>query len=97
MEYDDNFRNFCKAILSYSYVQEAIAVDEAMLLWLYNHSSGNASVVISLLHDSQEIAILEGHEQLDISVLNIAYEKRLTMLHNFINPLFLESVIQIEK
>ena len=86
MEYDDNFRNFCKAILSYSYVQEAIAVDEAMLLWLYNHSSGNASVVISLLHDSQEIAILEGHEQLDISVLNIAYEKRLTMLHNFINP-----------
>lgn len=50
MEYDDNFRNFCKAIIAYSYVQKTISMDEAMLLWLYNHSSGNASVVISLIN-----------------------------------------------
>ena len=91
MEYDDDFRNFCKAILAYSYVREAIVVDKAMLLWLYNHSGGNASVVISLLHDSQEIAILDGYERLDISILNITFEKRMGILHNFIKPTVLKS------
>jgi hypothetical protein len=91
MSYDDDFRNFCKAILTYSYVQQDIVVDEAMLLWLYNHSGGNASVVISLIHDSQEIAILDGYEQLDISMLNIAFEKRMVMLHNFIKPTVIKS------
>ena len=91
MSYDDDFRNFCKAILTYSYVQQDIVVDEAMLFWLYNHSGGNASVIISLIHDSQEIAILEGYEKLDISMLNIAFEKRMGMLHNFIKPTVIKS------
>lgn len=91
MEYNNNFRDFCKEIIAYSYVQKTISMDEAMLLWLYNHSGGNASVVISLIHDSQEIAILEGYEQLDISMLNIAFEKRMGMLHNFIKPTVIKS------
>ena len=91
MEYNNNFRDFCKEIIAYSYVQKTISMDEAMLLWLYNHSGGNASVVISLIHDSQEIAILEGYEQLDISMLNIAFEKRMGMLHNFIKPPVIKS------
>ena len=55
-------------------------------MWLFNHSNGNASVVVSLIHDAQEIAIMEGLEVLDISTLNIAFEKRMTMLHDFITP-----------
>ena len=44
------------------------------------------SVVVSLIHDAQEIAILTGHETLDISMLNQAYEKRMQLLHDFIRP-----------
>ena len=44
------------------------------------------SVVVSLIHDAQEIAILTGHETLDIAMLNQAYEKRMQLLHDFIKP-----------
>ena len=60
MEYGEEFRQFCKVLLEYCYVQNLPQVDEPMLMWLYNHSSGNASVVVGLIHDAQEIAILEG-------------------------------------
>ena len=86
MEYNDEFREFCKALLQYCYVQNVPTIDEAMIMWLYNHSNGNASVVVGLIHDAQEIAIMEGLENLDISTLNIAFEKRMTMLHDFITP-----------
>ena len=86
MEYGDEFRDFCKTVLKYCYTKEEPTVDEAMLLWLYNHSAGNVSVVVSLIHDAEEIAIFEGTDKLDIAALNIAYEKRMSMLHDFIAP-----------
>jgi hypothetical protein len=55
-------------------------------MWIYNHSRGNISIVINLIHDAQEIAILENLETLDITTLNLAYERRLQMLHSFISP-----------
>ena len=86
MEYNDEFREFCKTLLKYCYVQNTPTIDEGLLMWLFNHSNGNASVVVSLIHDAQEIAIMEGLENLDISTLNIAFENRMTMLHDFITP-----------
>ena len=86
MEYGEEFREFCEVILGYCYVHKLPQVDEPMLVWLYNHSSGNASVVVGLIHDAQEIAILEGLERLDVSTLNIAFEKRMTMLHDYLTP-----------
>lgn len=86
MEYNDEFRNFCKTILKYCYLKESPTIDETMLLWLYNHSSGNVSVVVSLIHDAQEMAVLEGTEWLDIAILTKAFENRMTMLHDFITP-----------
>lgn len=86
MEYNDEFREFCKTLLQYCYVQNVPTIDEAIFMWLYNHSNGNASVIVGLIHDAQEIAIMENIERLDISTLNIAFEKRMTMLHNFITP-----------
>lgn len=86
MEYGEEFREFCKVLLRYCYVQNLPQVDEQMLMWLYNHSSGNASVVVGLIHDAQEIAILNGFEMLDITTLTNAYNSRMTMLHDYITP-----------
>jgi len=54
--------------------------------WLYEHTSGNISVVVSLIRDAQEIAILSGKEVLNLESLNEAYQQRLSMLHGFIQP-----------
>ena len=64
-------------------------LDDSILQWLYNHSRGNASIVVSLLYDAQEIAILDGTDELNIVSLEKAYRGRLAMLHDY---LYLEPV-----
>lgn len=43
------------------------------------------SIVVSLIHDAQEIAILNGRETLDIVALNEAYQ-RMQMIHSYVKP-----------
>ena len=85
MEYGSHFRDFCEVVFSYQYVRKRTELTDAIAGWLYEHSAGNISVVVSLIHDAQEIAILNGNECLDIEALNEAYTKRLSLLHGFIN------------
>lgn len=84
MEYGEDFCDFCRVLLNYVYVKEKVDVSEALFMWLYNHSSGNASIVVSLIHSAQEIAILEGLEVLNTKILDLAYERRMSMLHDYI-------------
>ena len=84
MEYGTDFRKFCEIVFSYQYVKQKTEITDGIVEWLYEHSSGNISVVVSLIHDAQEIAILNGKEVLNLELLNEAYQKRLSMLHGFI-------------
>lgn len=86
MEYGADFRTFCEIVFSYQYVKKNTKITDAIMEWLYEHTSGNISVVVSLIHDAQEIAILNGNEVLDLEMLNEAYQQRLSMLHGFIHP-----------
>lgn len=97
--YDAAFAEFCKELFQYQYVREAARLDEGIMQWLYHHSAGNASIVVSLIHDAQEIAILDGYEKLDIVSLEKAYTKRLALLHDFLyqEPLKGKKVSKREK
>lgn len=86
MEYGEDFRNFCEIVFSYQYVKQKTEITNGIMEWLYEHTSGNISVVVSLIHDAQEIAILNGKEVLNLESLNEAYQQRLSMLHGFIHP-----------
>ena len=57
-----------------------------MTEWLFEHCGGNISVLVSLIHDAQEIAILEGEDVLDMTMLEAAYQKRMSMLHDYLEP-----------
>ena len=85
MSYGDNFKRFCEVLFSYQYVKQRAEINDGIVNWLYEHTAGNISVVVSLIHDAQEIAILNGKEILNIELLNEAYQKRLSLLHGFIN------------
>lgn len=85
MEYGTDFRKFCEIVFSYQYVKTRTEITDGIMEWLYEHTSGNISVVVSLIHDAQEIAILNGKEVLNLESLNEAYQKRLSMLHGFIH------------
>lgn len=86
MNYDENFIYFCRTLWEYQYVKNKIEISDSVVNWLYEHSSGIASVVVSLIHDAQEIAILNGTEVLNFENLNEAYKNRLSMLHSYIEP-----------
>lgn len=86
MGYDAEFIGICKILYSYQYVKTRTEITDAVIEWLYEHSAGVLSVVVSLIHDAQEIAILGGKEILNLETLNEAYQKRLFLLHNYIQP-----------
>lgn len=86
MAYDAYFESFCKILFEHQYVRNKTEITPAITEWLYEHSSGILSVVVSLIHDAQEIAILSGKEILDMEMLNQAYNQRLSFLHSYIQP-----------
>lgn len=90
MNYDEYFQSFCKVLFQYQYTKQRTEITPVIIEWLYEHSSGIVSVVVSLIHDAQEIAILTGKELLNLETLNEAYQQRLSLLHGYIQP----SVIQ---
>ncbi len=85
MEYGEQFKRFCEVLFSYQYVRNRTETTDAVIEWLYEHSAGNISIVVSLIHDAQEIAILNDTEVLNLESLNEAYTKRITLLHGFID------------
>ena len=86
IEYDQFFYDFCTALFRYQYVKNKTEISDGIIQWLYDHSAGIISVVVSLIHDAQEIAILNGTETLNFDTLNEAYQKRLSLLHAYISP-----------
>ena len=86
MSYDDYFESFCKILFEHQYVKNRTEITPMIIEWLYEHSAGILSVVVSLIHDAQEMAILSGKEILDMEMLNQAYNQRLSFLHSYIQP-----------
>lgn len=86
MKYDDYFREFCTSAFSFQYVQKHSEISDAIIEWLYEHSAGIISNVITLIYLAQESAILNGKEVLNLETLQDAYDRRMTMLHQYIEP-----------
>lgn len=84
MSLDKHFINLCRTLTSYLYVRNDFVLTDEIVQWLYSHSNGVTSVVVSLIKDAQEVAILDGSETLSIASLNKAYNHRLALLHNHI-------------
>lgn len=86
MSNDSYFQEFCKVMFRYQYVKQKTEITDGIFAWLYEHSAGITSVVVALIHDAQEIAILNGKEILNLESLNEAYQQRLSLLHGYIQP-----------
>ena len=83
--YDDYFRNFCRHLWKYQYVQKKTEISEVIIHWLYEHSAGTIAYVKFLYYTAQELSILNGREVVDLQALEEAYE-RMSMLHAHIQP-----------
>ncbi len=84
LPYDRYFEDFCRKVWSYQYVKEAVTIDGGIVEWLYQHSGGIVSNVISLIHGAQEVSILSGEDRLDLMALERSYKERLSFMHRFV-------------
>ena len=84
LEYRD-FKDICHQLFEYQYCINKVEINNVFIDWLWMHSQGNISVLITLFHDAQEYAILEGLERLSIESLNKAFRQRLHHLKSFIH------------
>lgn len=82
---DTNFAGFVTTLYRYQYVSGDMVLTDGIIQWLYEHSGGITSNVVTLIHDAQEIAILDGSETVTIETLNAAYRQRLGLLHTHID------------
>ena len=83
--FDADFAGFCATLCQYQYVSGDMVLTDGIIQWLYDHSGGVTANVVSLIHDAQEIAILDGSETVTIETLNQAYSQRLGLLHSHID------------
>ena len=86
MGFQEEFIEVCRVLFRYQYVREKTKLTDSVLEWLYEHCGGNLSVLVSLIHDSQELSILDGREVLDIQAFEKAYTERMAMLHPYLSP-----------
>ena len=85
-EYGEYFKEFCEVLFEYQYVKNKMPLTDEITHWLYEHSAGTLALVVSIFHDAQEISILTGAEQLNISIFTQAYQQRMGMIQGFIQP-----------
>ena len=86
MEYGRDFTELCRILFSYQYVNEYTELSDAILEWLFEHTAGIPAALVALIHDAQEIAIMENIEALNLKTLDMAYNRRMQMLHPHISP-----------
>ncbi len=85
LSFDSYFEDFCKTVWEYQYTVKYTAIDAGILAWLYEHSGGIISSIVSLMYEAQEIAIMGGHEALDLHTLNSAYKNRMSFMQRFVD------------
>ena len=83
--FDSDFAGFVTTLYRYRYVSGEMILTDGIIQWLYEHSGGITSNVVTLIHDAQEIAILDGSEMVTLDTLNVAYRQRLGLLHTHID------------
>jgi hypothetical protein len=84
--YDGYFMELCNTLFRYQYVARKSEINEGIRNWLYEHSGGVTAHVVMLVHDAQELSILNGREVLDLEALNLAWQKRSRMAGGHIHP-----------
>lgn len=83
---DDYFIRFCETLCSYQYVANPSPITPEIIETLYQCSNGVIGLVVSLVMESQQMAILSGRETLTKDVILDTFHARMKNLQNFVAP-----------
>lgn len=80
----DYFIKFCETLFSYQFVSKPSRITPDLVELLYECSGGILALVVSIIMEAQQIAILTGKEKLDKENILLAYEERLKNVQDFV-------------
>lgn len=83
--FDDYFVRFCEVVYSYQYIANPSPMTPEIIETLYQCSNGVIGLVVSLIMESQQMAILSGIEKLTKEVILNTFHTRMKNLQNFID------------
>lgn len=81
---NDYFIRFCETLFSYQYVAHPSKLTPEMVELLYECTGGIIAILVSIIMEAQQIAILSGKEELSKETILLAYQKRLKNVQDFV-------------
>lgn len=77
LPYDEYFIKFCETLFSYQYVTQPSKLTPELIDLLYECTGGIIAILVSVIMEAQQIAILTGKEELSKETIILAYKERL--------------------
>lgn len=81
---NEYFMEFCGTLFTYQYVSRPSKITPDLVELLYECSGGILALVVSIIMEAQQIAILTGREKLDKETILQSYEERLKNVQDFV-------------
>lgn len=83
---DEYFVSLCEKLFTYQYVARTCRLTPEMIELLYECTGGIIAILVSLIMEAQQIAILTGKEELNKETILMAYKERLKNVQDFVRP-----------
>lgn len=81
---NDYFIRFCEMLFSYQYVAQPSKLTPELIELLYECTGGIIAILVSIIMEAQQIAILTGREELSKETILLAYQERLKNVQDFV-------------
>lgn len=81
---DEYFALLCETLFTYQYVARHCRLTPEMIELLYECTGGIVAILVSLIMEAQQIAILTGKEELSRETILMAYKERLKNVQDFV-------------
>lgn len=84
LPYNDYFIRFCETLFSYQYVAHPSQITPELTELLYECTGGIIAILVSIILEAQQIAILTGREELSKETILLAYRERHKNVQDFV-------------
>ncbi|MCM1224421.1 MAG: TniB family NTP-binding protein [Lachnospiraceae bacterium] len=85
LPYDDYFIRFCETLFFYQYVAKRTRLTPELTELLFECSGGIIAILVSLIIEAEQIAILSGLEELSKETILMAYQNRFKNVQDFVH------------
>ena len=84
LNYDETYFGFVKQLLSYQFTLKKVEITKGLLETIYEGTGGIPALIVSLIHDAQEKAIIDDLDAVSVSTILDVLKERYTIIQSTI-------------